>query len=185
MTASTPVPQPSAASEWGYLERIEAGIPVSWYLDPAILEVEQRVLFDAGPGYVGHELLVPNQGDYFVPSWDEGWALVHGREGIHQVSNVCRHRQSVILEGRGTTRNIVCPLHRWSYSLEGRHQAAPRFDPKPRIDLTTRPLSSWNGLLFSGPRDAGADLSTLQLAPEYSFDGFVYDRTWEIGRAHV
>ena len=103
---------------------------------------------------------------------------MHGRQGIQQVSNVCRHRQSVILEGRGSTRNIVCPLHRWSYSLEGRHQAAPRFDELPRRDLPTRPLQRWNGLLFTGPRDVNADLAGLQLAPEYAFDGFVYDRSW-------
>ena len=163
---------------WEHLERMTPGIPVGWYLDASVLEVEQRVLFDAGPGYVGHELLVPGVGDYHAPSWDEGWALVHGRQGIHQVSNVCRHRQSVILEGRGTTRNIVCPLHRWSYSLEGRHQAAPRFDGLPGRDLPTRDLQRWNGLLFSGPRDVNADLAGLQLAPEYAFDGFVYDRSW-------
>ena len=30
-------------------------LPVDWYLDPAILEVEKKILFDNGPGYVGHE----------------------------------------------------------------------------------------------------------------------------------
>jgi phenylpropionate dioxygenase-like ring-hydroxylating dioxygenase large terminal subunit len=163
---------------WEYLADINPGIPVTWYLDPAVLEAEQRVLFDNGPGYVGHELLVPEFGNYHAPSWDEGWALVHGRDGIRQVSNVCRHRQSVILEGRGSTRNIVCPLHRWSYSLEGRQQAAPRFEELPQRDLASHALRSWNGLLFRGPRDVGADLAGLALSNEYAFDGFAYDRTW-------
>ncbi len=163
---------------WEYLEKIEPGIPVSWYLDPAVLAVEQRVLFDNGPGYVGHELLAPNFGDYHAPTWDEGWALVHGREGIHQLSNVCRHRQSVILEGRGNTRNVVCPLHRWSYSLEGRQQAAPKFDELPGRNLPVRQLQNWNGLLFTGPRDVAADLAGLSFTGDYSFDGFVYDRSW-------
>ena len=163
---------------WEYLEKIEPGIPVSWYLEPSVLAAEQRVLFDQGPGYVGHEMAVPNVGDYFAPSWDEGWAIVHSPSGIQLMSNVCRHRQSVILEGRGHTRNIVCPLHRWSYSLEGKQQAAPKFDELPGRDLRTRPLQNWNGLLFTGPRDIPADLAGLSFTPDYRFDGFVYDRSW-------
>ena len=39
--------------------------------------------------------------------------------GIEVLSNVCRHRQALMLHGRGSvTRrhadNIVCPLHRWT-----------------------------------------------------------------------
>lgn len=165
-------------ADWSYLLDVDARLPVSWYLDAAVLDAERRVLFDDGPGYVGHELLVPEFGDYHAPSWDEGWALVHGREGIQLVSNVCRHRQSVILEGRGSTRNIVCPLHRWSYSLEGRQQAAYRFPELPERDLRTRHLDQWNGLLFTGPRDVAADLAGLSFTPDYSFDGFVYNRSW-------
>jgi phenylpropionate dioxygenase-like ring-hydroxylating dioxygenase large terminal subunit len=163
---------------WEHLESMVPGIPVSWYLSPDILTVEQRVLFDEGPGYVGHELLVPDFGDFHAPTWDEGWALVHGRDGIQRVSNVCRHRQSVILEGRGNTRNIVCPLHRWSYSLEGRQQAAPRFEEATGRDLRTERLQRWSGLLFRGPRNVAADLAGFHLAPEYDFDGFVHDRSW-------
>ncbi len=29
-------------------------LPVHWYFDPRIHEVEKRLLFDNGPGYVGH-----------------------------------------------------------------------------------------------------------------------------------
>ena len=162
---------------WDHLSQT-AGLPISWYLDPAVLEVEQRVLFDEGPGYVGHELLVPDDTSYHALSWDEGWALVRSGGEVRLVSNVCRHRQSVILEGRGHARNLVCPLHRWSYDLEGRQRAAPRFGGNPGRNLPTRALRSWNGLLFTGPRDPGADLAGFSLSEEYAFDGFVYDRTW-------
>ena len=177
VTSVAPV-APALPAGWEHLAHVTEGVPISWYLDDDVLEVEQRVLFDQGPGYVGHELLVPSVGDYLVPAWDEGWALVHGQDEIQQLSNVCRHRQSVILEGRGNTRNVVCPLHRWSYSLDGRHQAAPRFGYLPGRDLPKRSLQSWNGLLFAGPREVGADLASLALSDEYRFDGFVYDRTW-------
>src|SRR5262252_598235 len=41
-----------------------AQLPVSWYFDPHIFQLEQERLFASGPKYVGHELMVPNQGDY-------------------------------------------------------------------------------------------------------------------------
>jgi phenylpropionate dioxygenase-like ring-hydroxylating dioxygenase large terminal subunit len=34
---------------------------------------------------------------------------------VNLLSNVCRHRQSLLLEGRGNAQNIVCPVHRWTY----------------------------------------------------------------------
>ena len=41
-------------------------LPVSWYFDPKIFELEQKHLFDVGSNYVGHELMVPNEGHYQV-----------------------------------------------------------------------------------------------------------------------
>ena len=42
------------------LSRVAEQPPMSWYFDPKVLEVEQRLLFGQGPNYVGHELLAPN-----------------------------------------------------------------------------------------------------------------------------
>ena len=39
-------------------------LPVGWYFDQQVFELEQKLLFDGGPGYVGHELMVPEPGDY-------------------------------------------------------------------------------------------------------------------------
>src|SRR6266540_3867918 len=87
-------------------------LPVSWYFDPQVFELEQKLLFASGPGYVGHELMVPNQGDYHTLAWmDHGKVLVRNAGGIELLSNVCRHRQAILLEGRGNAHNIVCPLH--------------------------------------------------------------------------
>src|SRR6266487_327387 len=88
-------------------------LPVSWYFDPQVFELEQRLLFANSPGYVGHELMVPNPGDYHTLAWmDHGKVLVRNANGIELLSNVCRHRQAILLEGRGNAHNIVCPLHR-------------------------------------------------------------------------
>ena len=41
------------------------------------------------------------------------------------MSNVCRHRMSTLLEGRGRVRSIVCPYHAWTYNLDGSLRGAP------------------------------------------------------------
>ena len=43
-------------------------------------------------------------------------------------SNVCLHRMSVLLQGRGQTSAIVCPYHAWSYNLDGSLRAAPHME---------------------------------------------------------
>ncbi|MDQ1346260.1 MAG: choline monooxygenase, partial [Pseudomonadota bacterium] len=35
-------------------------LPVAAYFDPEVLAREKALLFEQGPGYVGHELMVPN-----------------------------------------------------------------------------------------------------------------------------
>jgi choline monooxygenase len=152
-------------------------LPVSWYFDPRIYELEKRLLFDAGPGYVGHELMVPNSGDYHVIDWmGEAKMLVRNDHGIDLLSNICRHRQAVMLKGRGHARNIVCPLHRWTYDMEGRLLGAPHFPANPCLHLGKTPLTNWNGLLFNGRRDVAADLATLGVIGDLDFSGHMLDR---------
>lgn len=152
--------------------------PVSWYFDEKLFELEQRLIFDAGPGYVGHELMVPNAKDYRSLEWeDHGRALVRGANGeVRLLSNVCRHRQAIMLQGQGQVENIVCPLHRWTYDSEGLLIGAPHFAENPCLNLHSEKLESWNGLLFRGPRSANADLGGMNVASELGFKGFKLDR---------
>src|SRR5476651_93185 len=83
-----------------------AQLPVNWYLDQGIFELEQKLLFSGGPGYIGHELMVPNSGDYHTLQWmDHAKALVKSDAGVELLSNVCRHRQAIMLEGRGNAKS--------------------------------------------------------------------------------
>src|SRR5919201_1308566 len=151
-------------------------LPVAWYFDTAIFELEKKLLFDAGANYVGHELMVPNVGDYYTLAWtDHAKMLVRNAAGVELLSNVCRHRQAIMLEGRGNAENIVCPLHRWTYDLKGELLGAPHFPETPCIKLASTPLSRWNGLLFAGPRNPQADLARISTAADWNFDGYVLD----------
>ena len=169
----------------GRLKPSSAQLPVSWYLDPEIFALEKKLLFDAGPNYVGHDLMVPTPGDYRSLEWlDHAKVLVRNdtcengsvQGGVELLSNICRHRQAIMLEGSGTTENIVCPLHRWTYDLKGGLLGAPHFPENPCVRLHSTPLTNWKGLLFSGPRDPHKDLAGLSLAADFDFTGYVLDR---------
>ena len=159
------------------LTPIQTQPPISWYFDPKVLEAEQRVLFEQGPGYVGHELLVPNVGDFHVLGWmDNAKMLVRNERGVELLSNICRHRQATMLEGRGSAKNIVCPLHRWTYQLDGKQLGAPHFPHNPCLHLNKTPLQHWNGLLFAGRRDIAKDLARMPVFKELDFSGYLLDR---------
>ena len=59
------------------LRQATSQLPAAWYCDPRVFEAEHRQLFARAPGYVGHELMVPEAGDYHVlAARDDAQALV-------------------------------------------------------------------------------------------------------------
>ena len=159
------------------LTKTSPQLPIHWYFDPEIHAREQQLLFARGPGYVGHELMAPNRGDYHVLArFDNGKALINGERGVQLVSNVCRHRQAIILKDKGNAKSIVCPLHRWTYGLDGKLLGAPHFPGNPCLDLGASPLQNWNGLLFDGQRDITRDLGNLGVRQDLDFSGYMLDR---------
>ena len=159
------------------LKQSSPQLPVSWYFDQQMLELEQKLLFENGPGYVGHELMAPNPGDYQSLAWmDHAKLLIRNEQGVELLSNVCRHRQAVMLEGRGNARNIVCPLHRWTYDTQGALLGAPHFPDNPCLNLHKTPLQNWNGLLFAGKRNIAQDLGGLRERSDLDFSGYMLDR---------
>ena len=169
------------------LQQAASQLPVSSYFDQALFERELETIFKCGPRYVGHELAIPEIGDYYaLPQEKEGRALVRNAKGeIELISNVCRHRQAVMLKGRGNLLtegkghaggNIVCPLHRWTYNTSGELLGAPHFSHDPCLNLNNYRLREWNGLLFEdNGRDIEADLADMKLREQLQFDGFVLD----------
>jgi len=161
------------------LERSRSQLCVSTYFDDDLFRREMELIFQHGPRYLGHELSVPDVGDYHALAHEgEGRALVRTPRGVELISNVCRHRQAVMLQGRGNTRsNIVCPLHRWTYDLHGQLIGAPHFDDDPCLNLNNYKTQSWNGLVFeANGRDIAADLRSVAPRGELNFEGYVLDR---------
>ncbi|MFK7965786.1 MAG: aromatic ring-hydroxylating dioxygenase subunit alpha [Burkholderiaceae bacterium] len=151
-------------------------LPPNAYFDPSLLEQELTRLFDPGPHYVGHELMIPELGDYAtVKAEADGRVLVRNPNGPALLSNVCRHRQAIMLRDRGNVENIVCPLHRWTYSLDGALLGAPQFTSQPDACLAQYPLQNWRGLLFAGGRNIAADLAAVGAEDLINFDGYRLD----------
>jgi len=173
------------------LTRAAPHLPLSWYFDPQVAAIEQKLLFAKGPGYVGHVQMAPNPGDYRVLDWrsNGAWSLINN-DGKHDlVSNVCRHRQAIMLKGSGSLPGgtITCPLHRWAYDGCGKHIGAPSFEDMPCLDLPRHELQHWNGMLFNGKRQVAKDLAKLGVAKELDFEGYMlnkvetveYDFNWK------
>jgi phenylpropionate dioxygenase-like ring-hydroxylating dioxygenase large terminal subunit len=161
------------------LERSRSQLSVNTYFDEDLFRKELELIFHTGPRYLGHELAVPEVGDYYaLPQESEGRALVRTRDGVELISNVCRHRQAVMLQGRGNSgSNVVCPLHRWTYDLHGRLIGAPHFAEDPCLNLRNYKLRTWNGLVFEdNGRDVAKELGQLGPRGELDFSGYVLDR---------
>ena len=159
------------------LARPHAQLPVDVYFDAALLQREMQRLFQSGPRYVGHELMVPNVGDFAtLVSENEGRMLVRNANGLELLSNVCRHRQALMFNGRGNANNIVCPLHRWTYDLKGELIGAPHFPETPCLNLPKTRLQSWNGLLFEqNGYNVMEKLNELSVTRDLDFSGYMFD----------
>lgn len=102
-------------------------MPKSVYTSPEFLALEERHIFARDWICAGRAETLPNPGDYLTLTLaGEPVIVLRDRDGqVRAMSNVCRHRMSTLLEGRGNARSIVCPYHAWTYNLDGSLRAAP------------------------------------------------------------
>ena len=166
-------------------------IPVHSYFDETLFAHERELIFKHASVYVGHEKMVPEVGDWrSLVHENSGRALLRDAQGVTLISNVCRHRQAIMLGGRAgnvtdpklssgnlreTGGKIVCPIHRWTYETDGRLIGAPDFPEKPCLNLQRFPLWNCHGLLFEGVRDPAKDMAGLFSKPEFDFSNYVLD----------
>ncbi|MFN7595996.1 MAG: aromatic ring-hydroxylating oxygenase subunit alpha [Cereibacter sp.] len=130
-------------------------MPKSVYTSPEFAALEQRHIFARDWLCAGRadELRAPVE--YLTMEISgEPILVLRDQDGIvRAMSNVCRHRMSTLLEGRGTTRSIVCPYHAWTYNLDGTLRAAPAMTRndgfcKDRIALPPVRCEVWLGWIM-------------------------------------
>ena len=130
-------------------------MPKSVYTSPEFLALEQQHIFGAEWLCAGRAEALPEPGDYLTMQIaGEPVIVLRDRDGqIRAMSNVCRHRMSTLLQGRGSVRAIVCPYHAWTYNLDGSLRGAPAMTLnhdfcKEQIGLPQVRCSVWQGWIM-------------------------------------
>lgn len=102
-------------------------MPKSVYTSAAFAKLEERHIFARAWLCAGRAEALKNPGDYLTMEISgEPVIILRDRDGsLRGLSNVCRHRMSTLLEGRGHVGSIVCPYHAWTYNLDGSLRGAP------------------------------------------------------------
>ena len=142
-------------------------MPAAFYTDPDFLALEREHLFAREWHCVGRVEEVAEPGQHMTYRLlDEPLVIVHGDDGcIRALSNVCRHRGTLIADGKGKGRRLVCPYHHWTYDLTGRLAAAPKITEREDFDVASCrlpefPCEIWMGFVF-----VNLDLDAAPLAP--------------------
>jgi len=102
-------------------------MPKSAYTSPEFLALEREKVFARDWVCAGRASSLAKPGDYLTleVAGEPVIVLRDQDNALRALSNVCRHRMSTLLEGRGNTRSIVCPYHAWTYGLDGQLRGAP------------------------------------------------------------
>jgi nitrite reductase/ring-hydroxylating ferredoxin subunit len=130
-------------------------MPKAVYTDPGFAALEERHLFAREWLCAGRADALPDPGDYLTMEIaGEPVIILRDREGrLRGLSNVCRHRMSTLLEGRGNVRAIVCPYHAWTYNLDGALRGAPAMARnegfcKEDVALPAVRVEEWQGWIL-------------------------------------
>lgn len=162
-------------------------MPKSVYTSPDFQAQEQRHIFAREWLCAGRAEALPNPGDYLtMVIAGEPVIVLRDQDGqIRAMSNVCRHRMSVLLEGRGNVKRITCPYHAWTYNLDGRLRGAPAMTLnegfcRDDIALPTVRCQVWKGwIMVTLDPDApppGERLAAIDdLVGKYAMENYVED----------
>lgn len=131
-------------------------MPPAVYTSPDVLAREEERIFARQWICLGRASALAHPGDYLTDEIAGQPILVlRDRDGeIRGLSNVCLHRMSTLLEGRGNVRTIVCPYHAWTYALDGALRGAPLMERqagfcKDAYRLPAVRTEVWEGWIYA------------------------------------
>ena len=105
-------------------------MPRSVYVSEAFLAKELEHVFKKDWFCAGRADALANTGDYTTLELaGQPIMVIRGSGGeLRAQSNVCLHRMSTLLSGKGNVKAIVCPYHAWTYNLDGTLRGAPAME---------------------------------------------------------
>ncbi|MCG6903181.1 MAG: Rieske 2Fe-2S domain-containing protein [Rhodobacter sp.] len=175
-------------------------MPPSVYTTDEFAAQELRHIFARDWYCVGRADALARPGDYTTAELaGQPVAVIRGQNGdLRAFSNVCLHRMSTLLHGRGNTRAIVCPYHAWTYNLDGSLRGAPAMARnqafcKDQYRLPKLRCQEWLGWVFISLNDDAPDVAG-QLQPvedliagydmtnytETFYEEHVWDTNWKV-----
>ena len=175
-------------------------MPPEVYTSESFLAAELEHVFSKEWLCLGRASALAEPGDY--AAWEiagQPVVVVRDREGtLRALSNVCLHRMSTLLHGRGRTRAIVCPYHAWTYNLDGTLRGAPAMSRNEDFDrkdycLPRLRCEEWLGWVFVSLNpdavpvaEALAEVEGLiadfamETYVETFFESHVWDTNWKV-----
>jgi len=111
--------------------------PSAWYIDPRIAELERRTVFARTWQFAGRLDQLRAPGDYVTCEIaGEPILVVRGGDGVLRgFFNVCRHHAAAVMtQAQGCAKNLRCPYHGWTYTLEGALKGTPSFVDECHFD---------------------------------------------------
>lgn len=175
-------------------------MPPSVYTSEEFLKRELSDIFSKDWFCVGRADALPNVGDYLTQDLaGQPIMIIRDKDDkLRAQSNVCLHRMSTLLHGRGNARSIVCPYHAWTYNLDGSLRGAPAMSMnegfcKENYKLPQVRCQEWLGWVFVTLNPDVPDVSN-QLAQvenmvgdydmanyqETFFETHVWDTNWKV-----
>jgi len=159
-------------------------MPKSVYTSEAFLSQELEHIFQQEWICVGRSSALAKAGDYLTYEL-AGQPVMVVREqngSLRAQSNVCLHRMSTMLEGRGHTKSIVCPYHAWTYNLDGTLRGAPAMEQnssfcKEHYQLPEIHCEEWLGWIMisiaQNPEPLGEQLAEVEaMIADYGMEDY-------------
>lgn len=112
----------------------------AYYTDPDVFALEIEKIFKKVWLYVGHDSLIPNEGDYYCTTLaGQPVVLSRGEKGsIHVIHNRCGHRGAkVLVRERGNDKLFRCMYHGWAFRPNGEIAGVPMRAEFPEGSLDT------------------------------------------------
>jgi choline monooxygenase len=130
-----------------------AALEPNLYLEPEIVGLEQRAIFERTWQFAGHVGDLAERGSYLTTEVvDQPVLVVRDHDGeIRAFRNVCRHRGSRLLAGSGSCgKAIRCLYHGWTYRLDGRLIGVPEGREIADLDKSRLGLHEVRAEVFCG-----------------------------------
>lgn len=137
-------------------------LPVEAYTSQQWFDWEQQALWGKNWHFAGMVSDLADPGDYMtVQVGVHPIFVVRGRDHrLRAFHNLCRHRGTQLLRAKGKSdKNIVCPYHNWTYTLNGQLTHIPERQTQyagQRIDmgqlcLHKAAVQTWREMIFVHP----------------------------------